>query len=178
MSGLLSRDELVALLTDLGARLAERDQSIEIYVVGGTAMVLAYDRDRLTRDIDAVWQSDPAFDDAVAKVALDRGLPRDWINDRVRTLLPRVLDEGSIEALSLPGITVSVSSPRHMIAMKTRAARDSRDLDDLAALCQREGLTTIEEVLSVSDDLWGPGLLRDETVFVVREGLQERGLRG
>lgn len=33
MSGLLSRDELVALLADLGTRLAQRDQSIDIYVV-------------------------------------------------------------------------------------------------------------------------------------------------
>ena len=166
----------MGLLTDLGERLDARGCAAEIYVVGGRAMVLAYDRTRLTRDIDAIWDDDGPLDDVIAEIAAERGLPRDWMNDRVRPMLPRMVDTDQLETLTIPGLSVSVASPRHMIAMKARAARDARDLDDLILLCHHEGLTSVAEVLAVADDVWGPGLLRDDVVFAVREGLLERGL--
>lgn len=72
---------------------------------------------------------------------------------------------------------MSIASARHMIAMKARAARDARDLDDLLLLCQREGISRVDEVLAIADDVWGPGMLREDVVFVLREGLAERGMR-
>lgn len=176
MSDLLDRDALIGLLTDLGERLHARGCAAEIYVVGGTAMVLAYDRTRLTRDIDAIWGDEGPLDDVIAEIATERGLPRDWMNDRVRPMLPRMVDADQLETLTIPGLSVSVASPRHMIAMKVRAARDARDLDDLILLCHHEGLTSVDAVLAVADDVWGPGMLRDDVVFAVREGLRERGL--
>ena len=60
MTELFGREDIVDLLNDLGRRLDDRGLRLDIYDVGGTAMVLAYDRTRLTRDIDAVWdQVDP-----------------------------------------------------------------------------------------------------------------------
>lgn len=176
MSELLDRGQILELLAELGAHLQARGATVEIYVVGGTAMVLAYDRERLTRDIDAVWEEDAALGEAVAAIASEHSLPRDWLNDRVRPMLPRVLDDQKREALVLDGLTVSVASPRHMIAMKVRAARDARDLDDLMLLCRQEGVESVAEVLSIADEVWGPGLPRDEVVFTVREGLTDRGL--
>jgi hypothetical protein len=88
-----------------------------------------------------------------------------------------MLDDQKREALVLDGLTVSVASPRHMIAMKARAARDARDLDDLMLLCRQEGVESVTEALSIADDVWGPGMLRDEVIFAVREGLMDRGLR-
>jgi hypothetical protein len=177
VSDLLDRDAVIELLTELGRQLEARDCAAEIYVVGGTAMVLAYDRTRLTRDIDAIWNSDGPLDDVVAQIAFERNLPGDWMNDRVRPMLPRVVDTDQLETLVIPGLTVSVASPRHMIAMKTRAARDARDLDDLLLLCNHEDLTSVAEVLAIADEVWGPGMLRDDAIFAVREGLLERGLQ-
>ncbi|MCF8526936.1 MAG: hypothetical protein K9G24_06040 [Candidatus Nanopelagicales bacterium] len=176
MSGLLDRRAVVELLTELGRRLDGRGQAAEIYVDGGTAMVLAYDRERLTRDIDAIWEETHDLDEVVAQMAVEFDLPDEWINDRVRPMLPRVLDAGASEALVVPGLTVSVASTRHMMAMKARAARDARDLDDLELLCRREGITSSAEVLRIADEVWGEGMLRPETVFAVREGLRDRGL--
>lgn len=177
MSGLLGRDDIIDLLTVLGQRLDDRGLRVEIYVVGGTAMVLAYDRARLTRDIDAVWDATDPVAEVVAEIAEERGLPREWLNDRVRPMLPRVLDEGQSEILSLPGLAVTVASPRHMIAMKARAARDARDIDDLVLLCAREDIDQVTQVLAIAEEVWGPGMLREETVFAVREGLLSRGMR-
>jgi len=174
---LLGRDDIVDLLSALGRRLDDRGLRVEIYIVGGTAMVLAYDRARLTRDIDAVWDASEPVAEVIAEMAEERSLPREWLNDRVRPMLPRVFDEGQSEVLSLPGLAVTVASPRHMIAMKARAARDARDLDDLVLLCDREGIDHVSDVFAISDEVWGPGMLREETVFAVREGLLSRGMR-
>jgi len=174
---LFDRETLIALLTELGARLDARGVIVEIYVVDGTAMMLAYDRQRLTRDIDATWEQSQELIDEVAAMSAEHDLPRDWLNDRVRPLLPRVLDSEQIEALSIPGLRVSVASPRHMIAMKARAARDVRDFDDLALLCEREGITEVAEVITIAEEIWGAGMLRDETVFSLRIELGERSLQ-
>lgn len=157
MSELLDRDSVIELLTELGRRLDERGTFVELYLVGGTAMLMGYDRNRMTRDIDAVWPE---------------------TSDMQRPMLPLIDDTEAFEALVLPGVSVTIASPRHMIAMKARAARDARDLDDISLLCAREGITTVTEVLAIADDVWGPGMLREEAVFTLREGLTERGLRG
>ena len=49
MSELLDRETILELLRQLGQRLSDRGIHAELYVVGGTAMVLAYNRNRLTR---------------------------------------------------------------------------------------------------------------------------------
>lgn len=176
MSGLLDRDALISLLADLASRLEARGVALEIYVVGGTAMILAYDRQRLTRDIDATWDTSVDLSGEIIDMATERGLPRDWLNDRVRPMLPLVVDEDRLEALSLPGLNVSVASPQHMLAMKARAARDARDFDDILLLCQHLGITSVAEVIAIAEDVWGAGMLREDTIFALRTGLPERGL--
>lgn len=176
MSELLDRDSLLALLTDLAARLSARGVTLEIYVVGGTAMTLAYDRQRLTRDIDATWDTSVDVSSEIHAIAAERGLPRDWLNDRVRPMLPLILDEDRLEALNLPGLHVSVASAKHMLAMKARAARDARDFDDIILLCRHLGATSVSEVIAIAEDVWGAGMLRDDTIFALRAGLPERGL--
>ena len=99
MSELLGRDDIIDLLNDLGRRLDDRGVHLDTYVVGGTAMVLAYDRSRLTRDIDAVWDQVDPVAEVIAEMAAERSLPRDWLNDRVRPMLPRVIDENQVVGL-------------------------------------------------------------------------------
>ena len=76
----------------------------------------------------------------------------------------------------MPGLRVSVASPRHMLAMKARAARDARDLDDIVLLCRHLGISSVSQVVALAEDIWGAGMLRDDTVFALRTGLPERGL--
>lgn len=176
MSELLNREALLELLADLARRLDARGVTLEIYVVRGRAMVLAYDRNRLTRDIDATWDTSVDVSGEIQAIAAERGLPRDWLNDRVRPMLPLVVDADRLEALDVPGLRVSVASPRHMLAMKARAARDARDLDDIVLLCQHLDITSVADVIALAEDVWGAGMLRDDTIFALRTGLPERGL--
>ena len=165
------------LLAELGERLAGRGIEAEIYVVGGAAMMLAYDRARVTRDIDAIGVPQAEIDAEARAMAADhRELPPDWLNARVLPMLPRGIDADRLEVLGSTGLTVTVASPRWLLAMKARAARDDRDLDDLWVLCRLLGLRAVADVWAICDEVWGPGMIRDDVVETVTADLAARGL--
>lgn len=166
-----------ALLSELGERLAARGIEGEIYVVGGAAMMLAFDRTRVTRDIDAIAVPQEEIDAEVRAMAADhRDLDPDWLNARVLPMLPRGIDVEQLQVLGGPGLTVNVASPRWLLAMKARAGRGARDLDDLWVLCQVLGLRFVDEVWRICDEVWGAGMVRDDVVLLVTDDLRARGL--
>lgn len=57
--GQLDADGVRALFQELSDRLAAAGVSAQLFVVGGAAMALAYDRDRLTRYVDALFVPAP-----------------------------------------------------------------------------------------------------------------------
>ncbi|MCY4073857.1 MAG: DUF6036 family nucleotidyltransferase [Acidobacteria bacterium] len=52
MTGPLGREELVELFEELSAELGRRGARAHVYVFGGAAMSVAFDRRRTTVDID------------------------------------------------------------------------------------------------------------------------------
>jgi hypothetical protein len=142
-------------------------------------MMLAYDRSRITRDIDAVGVPQEDIDHEVRAMAADQlDLDDDWLNARVLPLLPRSIDADRIEVMGAPGLSVNVASPRHLLAMKARAARGRRDLDDLWVLVQILGITDVEQVWEICDEVWGEDLIRDDVRLVVSDDLRRRLGRG
>jgi hypothetical protein len=171
-------ERVSALLQELGERLDGRGIEGEIYVVGGAAMMLAYDRSRITRDIDAVGVPQVEIDAEVRAMAADhRDLDPDWLNARVLPLLPRGVDGERLQVLGGPGLTVNIASPTWMLAMKARAARADRDLDDIWVLCQVLGLRAVDEVWAICDTVWGEDMIRDDVIDLVSLDLTARGLR-
>ncbi len=176
MSELLDREALEEVLRQLGARLVALGVSAELYVVGGAAIALAYDSRRLTRDVDAIAvPADVVFQEARAMAVERRWLSSDWLNSRVAPMVPRLIDSDAVEALSAPGISVNVASPRHLLAMKMRAARGERDIDDIVVLARELSLQDVAEVLAVADEVWGDGMVRPDAAFLVGEALRARG---
>lgn len=174
----LTIERVSALLAELGERLAARGIEGEIYVVGGAAMMLAYDRSRITRDIDAVGVPQEEIDaEANAMATKHRDIGPGWLNARVLPLLPRGVDADRLQVLGGPGLTVNVASPRWLLAMKARAARGRRDLDDVWVLYQILGLRSVDEVWHICDAVWGEQMIRDDVVELVTEDLRARGLR-
>ena len=174
----LTVERVSALLAELGERLAGRGIEGEIYVVGGAAMMLAYDRTRVTRDIDAVGVPQEEIDLEVRAMAADhRDLDSDWLNARVLPLLPRGVDGERLQMLGGPGLTVNVASPKWMLAMKARAARGRRDLDDIWVLCQILSIRAVDDVWTICHSVWGDGMIRDDVIELVTADLQTRGLR-
>lgn len=174
----LTIERVSALLAELGERLAGRGIEGEIYVVGGAAMMLAYDRTRVTRDIDAVGVPQEEIDlEARAMAADHRDLDSDWLNARVLPLLPRGVDGERLQVLGGPGLTVNVASPKWMLAMKARAARGRRDLDDIWVLCQILSIRAVDDVWTICHSVWGDVMIRDDVIELVTADLQTRGLR-
>jgi hypothetical protein len=95
----------------------------------------------------------------------------------VLPMLPRGVDAGRLQVLGGQGLTVNVASPTWLLAMKARAARGRRDLDDLWVLCQVLGLRTIDEVWNICDAVWGECMIRDDVIDLVTADLQARGLQ-
>jgi len=50
-----TREKIIELLTELGARLLEQGIEGELYLVGGGAMLLGYNRNTVTKDLDAIY---------------------------------------------------------------------------------------------------------------------------
>lgn len=146
----LTREQLVELLTELGAELESRGVRGELFVVGGAAMSLAFDARRLTTDVDAVFEPKSVIAEA-ARVVSGRhdNLSDDWVNDAMKGFLPGT-DTAQQVVLDVPGLRVSAPSAEYLLAMKIYASRVDRDEDDIKFLAGILGLRNANEVLDVA----------------------------
>ena len=120
---LLGRAELERAFTALGERLARRGVVADVFVVGGAAMALAYDAERVTRDVDARFVPHGIVLDEARQVAKDLGLPPWWLNEQATAYISGKDDPGKRRVFDHPGLRVMAASPEHVFAMKALAAR-------------------------------------------------------
>lgn len=130
----LTRQEIIQALEKLGDLAAAQGQSIELVVVGGTAMVLLYNARSSTRDVDVLILSPqaPVVRDLARQVADSDQLPADWLNDGAKGYLVGV-SQGEI-VFSAPGIVVKTPVVEQLLAMKLSAWRDDVDIADALQL--------------------------------------------
>lgn len=161
----MQRDEIVAALTALGARLREQGIEGEIYVVGGAAIAMAFDARRATRDVDAIFEPKREVYAAADAVGAELGLPPGWLNDGVKGFVTGP-DDGAATALEVPGLRVLVASPRILLAMKVLAHRIGEDDDDVRLLARELGLDDADAVLAVAEEVYGDRLDAAARYFV------------
>lgn len=172
---MLSAAEIRRLLGLLEQELAAAGVVGEMFVVGGAAMALAYDRSRATRDLDAVFEPKAVVYQAAAAVAAREGLPADWLNDAVKGFLVGH-DPAATVVLELPALRVRVASPGYLFALKAAAARAERDADDLRLLYELCGFPDIDAALEHVERTLGPAFpLAAKTAFLLRELLEPAG---
>ena len=153
----MRREEIIAALTALGARLNERGIEGELYVVGGAAIAIAFDTRRATRDVDAMFEPKREVYQAADEVGEALGLPPGWLNDGVKGFLAGSDDEAAT-ALEVPGLRVLVASPRILLAMKVLAHRIGEDDDDVRLLARELDLADADGVLAVAEAVYGDRL--------------------
>ncbi|MEV6341926.1 DUF6036 family nucleotidyltransferase [Actinoplanes sp. NPDC051851] len=146
--GLLGRADLERAFAALGDRLVRRGVVADLFIVGGAAMALAYDAQRVTRDVDAVFVPHGVVLEEARNVAAALGLPPWWLNEQASTYVSTQHDAGKREVFDHPGIRVMAASPEHVFAMKAFAAR-TRDEEDLRSLAGIVGVTTIDAALEL-----------------------------
>ena len=149
MSGSLDRNRIMKLFETLSARLAARGIRGQLYIVGGSAMIVGYGRERTTRDVDA--RIDYAKDEVLAaadEIAAEQGLDPNWLNENARLFMPPARDDRARTVFNTPGLVVTGASAEHMLAMKIDAARNS-DEDDIGVLVDQLGITSADQALEI-----------------------------
>jgi hypothetical protein len=166
-SPLLDRATIESLISELGERCAAKDIHVELFLVGGAAMALAYNRRRTTRDIDAIFEPKTLVYQEARRLADDRGLPPDWLNDGVKGLLPDRPDTGEQVTFSSNGISVAVASPEYLFAMKAAAARQEADSEDLLALAAILHIASRSQARAMVERFYDPSRLSAKSHFFI-----------
>lgn len=150
---------MVDLFDELDRRLAERPARVSIYVVGGSALLLAHGRDIATPDVD-IARSSVTIHEVALELAQERGLRKDWLNASAGGWVPAHPDCACLPA-TRTGLTVHLAPASHLLAMKVLAlrAKDEEDLVDLLDICDLAHASSTEiadvlyEVYSGEDEL-------------------------
>lgn len=166
---LLSRAQLHEALENLARRLHRRGVHAELYVFGGGAMVLGHNAREATMDLDAaIRRGHGAVTSEAQAVARELGLPSWWLNEQATAYLPAAPDDEARTVLALPGLTVIAASPRHLLAMKARAAR-RRDVADIITLARIVGATSAEQVVRLAEQVFGGEILTERSRAVLAD---------
>ena len=149
MSGSLDRNRIMKLFETLSARLAARGIRGQLYIVGGSAMIVGYGRERTTRDVDA--RIEYGKDEVLAaaeEIAAEENLDPNWLNENARLFMPPARDDRARTVFNTPGLVVTGASAEPMLAMKIDAARNS-DEDDIGELVDQLGITSADQALEI-----------------------------
>lgn len=168
----LDRDQIISLLDEISRRAIERGVRIEMFLVGGAAMVLAYSLERTTKDIEGIFEPKMIAYEIADEIARDSDfeLPRGWLNDAVK-IFPFPgdrIDEAARVLYEADGLNVRVGSPRYLFAMKAWAARES-DEDDLRILWPLCGFKDARECLAFVEESYPTGTLKLKTQYLIEE---------
>lgn len=164
----LPRAKIVQALERLSEILAERKVKADLYVVGGAALVLAFDARPATRDVDAIFRRKNEVYKAAAQVARELVLPDEWLNDSVKRFIGRP-DRHPVPSLDLPGLRVMLGSERYLLAMKILADRHERDRNDIQFLIRRLGINTMAELDRVFAEVYPYDTMSPETRLHLEE---------
>jgi hypothetical protein len=165
---LLGRTELERAFTALGERLLRRGVVADIFIVGGAAMALAYDADRVTRDVYSLFVPHGIVQEEATRVADDLGLPRWWLNEQASVYISGKDDPQRRRVFDHPGLRVTAASPRHIFAMKALAAR-TRDIDDLRVLAEIIGVDSADAGLQICAEFYPDEAVPPRSAAILHE---------
>lgn len=134
---LFTREEIIQGLTRLGELAQAQGINVELTLVGGAVMVLAFHARESTRDVDAVILS-PREARTVRKmakqIAEENNWNADWLNDGAKGYLVGI-SQGQM-LFNAPNIIARAPSLPQLLAMKLSAWRDDVDIADSRRILQ------------------------------------------
>lgn len=145
-----TREEILDGLKRLGELAQEKGVTVQLTLMGGAVMVLAFEARLSTHDVDVFIRSPREariVRELAKRVAGEREWNDDWLNDAAKGYLVGV-SEGEI-LYAAPGIEARAPALEQLLAMKLSAWRDDVDIADARRL--------LEEMVKSSRDreaLW------------------------
>lgn len=174
MNVLADRDirRLFALLNDELRRTGTKG---ELFLVGGAVMCLAYAARPSTQDVDALFRPAREVREAAARVAMQAGIRRDWLNDGVKGFLS---PHGRFNPfLELDHLSVMVAQPDYLLAMKCLSLRigaEFHDEDDVRYLLRHLDLASYEQAVAVITRFYPLERFPQKTLYALAELLPTR----
>jgi hypothetical protein len=171
----MDRDEIEGALRELAEELDGRGVLARIYLVGGAAMVLAYESRFSTDDVDASGYPTEDVLAVAAEVAERRGLQPDWLDDSVKVYFPVATEPEWRPVFKVGSVEVVVADERTLLAMKLRASRGRRDEADIQFLLNRCQITSVEDALLLYEEYFPEDGLPPRAMPMLRHALAGQG---
>ncbi|OHU47224.1 hypothetical protein BKG82_26580 [Mycobacteroides chelonae] len=158
--------EIRAAFHLLATKLQYRNIIGHVHVIGGAAMLLAYNSRTITRDIDAIFSPDGPVVDAVHEIAREKHWPSTWLNNQAAAYAARNPGEG-LTVFDHPHLQVMATPAEHLLAMKVLAARPVRDAEDAMILLQTLNILTADAVWEIVGRYFADDMISDRSRLFV-----------
>lgn len=175
----LTKSEIEAALNRISELAAAEGVRLEMTLYGGAVMLLAYDARNVTKDVDAIIHPPEVGRRLVAKVAAERGLAEDWLNDNVRLFVSakEAKNEMPLANVSRAGLHITRPTAKYLLAMKVMASRKplpgyAGDYGDIETLLRVTKINSVEAVQNVVDTFFPDTVLPDSTKLMLTEILE------
>jgi hypothetical protein len=171
----MDRDEIEGALRELSEELNRRGVVARIYLVGGAAMVLAYQSRISTDDVDGSGYPTDDVMAVAAEVAERRGLQPDWLHDSVKVYFPTFKGPDWRPVFKVGTVEVVVADERTLLAMKMQASRGRRDEADIKFLLGRCQITAVGDAVALYEQYFPEDDLPDRALPMLRFALEQTG---
>ena len=156
----LSRDDIIAGLTELATRMDALSIAATIHIIGGSAISIEYNHRRESTTDVASWLKVhhtlvDAVDAIVREIAIEREWPDDWFNAKETMFLPAYGEPFVWRTLLEIGVVrILVAPPDVLLAMKLLAGRGRRDLLDLGPLIAECEIVTMSAAIELFESFY------------------------
>lgn len=164
----LTKQEIERALGRISELAASEGVRLEMTLSGGAVMLLAFNARAVTKDVDAIVHPPDVARRLIARVAEERGLHDDWLNDDVKQFVSsrEAKNELIIANVSSTGLHITRPTAKYLLAMKVMAWRKplpgyEGDYKDIEVLLRVTQLKTVEQVQRVVDSFFPDTVLPD-----------------
>jgi len=163
----MEKQEIIDYLHIVNEELRKLNYKGEICLYGGAVMCLVFNARPSTKDVDAIFEPAQTIKEIARKVAEEKGLPDDWLNDGVKGF---VVEHPRQVFLELSNLTVFTADPEYLLAMKCLASRiDTIDNNDVRFLIRKLNLVTSGQVFSILQKYYPKNQIRPATQYFIEE---------
>jgi hypothetical protein len=181
---MLDRATILGALERLAHHLHERGVEGELCLLGGTAMMLAFEARPSTKDVDAIFQPTALIRELAQAVGRELDLPDDWLNDAAKGFLSLRHDVGTRDLPQFPGLRIVAPTAAYLLAMKCMASRiavdagGADDVADIRFLLRHLGVVDVHEALDIVARYYPAERVPPRTQFLLEELLHGAGRGG
>ena len=171
---MLSEQTILLALRNLSEQLKTSGIIGELNLLGGTAMVLAFNARTATKDVDAIFEPTLEVRKAAERVAENLSLPMDWLNDAAKGFISPTGNFAPIAGIDFSNLRIQAPTPEYMLAMKVLAARSTigeqrGDANDIAFLIRLLGIRNSDEVMGIVSRYYDPSQILPRSFYLVDE---------